>query len=58
MKSQQKMISKEGKANQCHNIISQDQFQQSPVKTNIEWQDELMPQCTPLSVVYDDNKGI
>jgi hypothetical protein len=32
------MISKEGKVNQYHSIISEDQCQQSPVKTSKEWQ--------------------
>ena len=42
------MISKEGKASQCHSVVSEDQHQQSPMKTSKEWQGEPMPQLQPL----------
>ncbi|GAB1297351.1 Doublecortin domain-containing protein 2C [Apodemus speciosus] len=37
-RSGQMMISKEGKVNQCHSIISEGQYQQSPRKTSKAWQ--------------------
>lgn len=37
------MIRKEGKAVQCHSIISEDQCQQSPMKTCKEWQGKPVP---------------
>ena len=39
----QMMISKEAKVNQCNKVISEDQCQQSPVKTSEQWQGEPMP---------------
>jgi hypothetical protein len=42
-KSQQTMIMKEGKVNQCHSVVRENQHQQSPTKTSKEWQ------CGPIS---------
>ena len=44
------MISKEGKANQCHTVISEDQCQQCPKKTSKDCQGEPMAQRHPLSL--------
>jgi hypothetical protein len=49
-KSQQTRISEEGKANHFHSIVSEDQHQQSLLKTSKEWQSKSMSQCHPLSV--------
>jgi hypothetical protein len=45
-KSQQMVILIEGRVNQCHSVISEDQSQQSPMKTSKEWQGEPMLHST------------
>jgi hypothetical protein len=50
------MISKEGKANQCHSIVCEDQHQQRPMKTSKEWQGEPMPHnvvCGLLGYIHN-----
>ena len=49
-KSQQTMIIKEGKANQCLSVVNKDQHQQGPTRTSKEWHDEPMPQWHPRSI--------
>ena len=43
-------VTKEGKVNQCHSILSEDFPQQSPTKTSKELQGEPVQECHPLSV--------
>lgn len=42
------MICEEGKVSHCHIIISEDQQQQSPMKTSKEWQGKPIPEHCPL----------
>jgi len=46
--SKETMVSEEGKVNQCHSMVNEDQCHQSPLSISEEWQGKAMPWCCQL----------